>query len=114
LERAEKLFIEDKTEEAEEIVVSSLKNAIDIELLNQSAINQLGYDYLNQDNKLMAIAIFKANVMAYPKSVDVYDSLGEAYLENGNKQLAIINYKKALEIDTNYATALRALEKINK
>jgi len=80
--------------------------------MNQSAINQLGYDYLNQDNKLMAIAIFKANVIAYPESVDVYDSLGEAYLENGNKELAIFNYKKALEIDPKYATAIRALEEI--
>ncbi len=114
LERAEKLFIDGKTEEAEKIVASSLRKAIDIELLNQSAINQLGYDYLSQDNKLMAIAVFKANVIAYPESVDVYDSLGEAYLENGNRQLAIINYKKALEIDPNYATALRALEEINK
>jgi len=114
LERAEKLFVEDKIEEAEKLVISSLKKAVDIKLLNQSEINQLGYDYLNQDNKLMAIAIFKANVIAYPKSVDVYDSLGEAYLESGNKQMAILNYKKALEIDPNYATALRALEEINK
>ena len=114
LERAEKLFIDDKTEEAEEMVISSLIKAIDIKVMNQSAINQLGYDYLNQDNKLMAIAIFKANVIAYPKSVDVYDSLGEAYLENGDQQLAIINYKKALEIDPKYATAIRALEEINK
>ncbi|MCK4529909.1 MAG: tetratricopeptide repeat protein [Candidatus Marinimicrobia bacterium] len=114
LERAEILFTEDKAKEAEKLVISSLKKAVDIELLNQSAINQLGYDYLNQYNKLMAIAIFKTNVLVYPESADVYDSLGEAYLENGNEQKAIQYYKKALEIDPNYATALRALEEINE
>jgi len=114
LGKADKLFMVGKIEEAEKTVVSSILKAIDNDVYNQTSINQLAYDYLNQDNKLMAIALFKANVEAYPGAVDVYDSLGEAYLENGNEQLAINNYKKALEIDPNYATALRALEKINK
>lgn len=114
LERAAKLFKENNTKEAEALVISSLKKAIENNLLNQSTINQMGYDFLNQDNKLMAIAIFKCNVLAYPKSADVYDSLGEAYLEYGNKQLAIYNYKKALEIDPNYASAIQALKDIKK
>lgn len=112
LEEAAKLIEKNKIEEAEAIVISSVGEAIQNKLINQSAINQLGYDFLGQENTKMAILIFKSNVVAYPESVDVYDSLGEAYLEDGNKELAIFNYKKALEIDPNYPTALRALEEI--
>jgi len=114
LEKATTLFEENNAKEAEALVVSSLTIAIENNLMNQSTINQLGYDFLNQDNKLMAIVIFKCNVLAYSKSADVYDSLGEAYLEDGNKELAIINYKKALEIDPNYASAIQALKDFRK
>jgi tetratricopeptide (TPR) repeat protein len=31
----------------------------------------------------------------------VYDSLGDAYRETGNKELAIKHYAKALELDPN-------------
>lgn len=109
LERATKLFEENNTEEAEAVVLSSLREAIENNIMNQSTINQMGYEFLRQDNKLMAIAIFKCNVLAYPESANVYDSLGEGYLKNGNKELAIDNYKKALEIDPNFASAIRAL-----
>jgi tetratricopeptide (TPR) repeat protein len=114
LERAAKLFKENNTKEAEALVISSLKKAIENNLMNQSTINQKGYEFLRQDNKLMAIAIFKSNVLAYPNSANVYDSLGEAYLKIGNKELAIYNYNKALEIDPNFASAIRALKDIKK
>jgi len=114
LASAEKLIIEFSSKEAEEIITTGLLQAIEFELMNQSAINRLGYDYLDKGKNQMAIAIFKTNVLAYPESADVYDSLGEAYLENGKKQLAISNYKKALEIDPNYPTAIRALKEIKE
>lgn len=114
LVKAEKLINEYSFEEAEEIIITSLMKAIELELMNQSAINRLGYDYLDQEKNQLAIAIFKTNVISYPESADVYDSLGEAYLENGEKQLAVLNYKKALEIDPNYPSAIRALKEIEK
>ena len=114
LANAEKLINENSSEEAERIIITGLMKAIEFEVMNQSAVNQLGYDYLDREKNQLAIAIFKTNVLAYPESADVYDSLGEAYLENGNKESAILNYKKALKIDPQYASALRALEEIEK
>ncbi len=114
IEKADSLISESKYAEAESLIISSVDNAIKANLLNQSKINRLGYDCLNKEKKQLAIALFKANVMAYPDKVDVYDSLGEAYLENGNKELAIEYYKKALEIDPKYPTAIRALEELTK
>jgi len=45
------------------------------------------------------VKIFLMNVELYPESFNVYDSLGEAYMKVGKKDLAIENYKKSLEIN---------------
>jgi predicted negative regulator of RcsB-dependent stress response len=43
----------------------------------------------------------------------VYDSLGEAYMKAGNKDEAIRNYKKSLELNPKNDNAKKMLEKIN-
>jgi CubicO group peptidase (beta-lactamase class C family)/Tfp pilus assembly protein PilF len=80
----------------------------------ESWINGLGYLLLGQNKHEMAIKVLKFNVSAFPKSANVYDSLGEAYLKSGNKQQAIENYTKALEIDPSFPTAINALRELQK
>ena len=82
----------------------------------EPALNQLGYGLLEKDRSADAIAIFKLNVEEYPKSANVYDSLGDAYAKDGQKQKAIENYRKSIELDPkNQASAdkLKELEKSN-
>ena len=62
--------------------------------------NRLGYRYMNQKKYPEAIAVFKLNVKMHPESWNVYDSLGEAYLTAGKKELAMKSYKKALTLNT--------------
>ena len=112
LERAEALFQWKKAEEAEALVLSSLKKAIERDLLDQSSINQKGYEFLRGGAHAMAIAVFKGNVQAYPGSADVHDSLGEAYLASGDVQRAIESYRRALAINPSLASAIKALEKL--
>ncbi|PYY02289.1 MAG: hypothetical protein DMG63_01060, partial [Acidobacteria bacterium] len=45
-----------------------------------------------------AIEIFNLNVKAFPKSPNVYDSLSDAYVADGQKQPAQENAKKALQL----------------
>ena len=45
-----------------------------------------------------AIRIFKENIKRYPKSANVYDSLGEAYENSGQIDLAKANYQMAYEL----------------
>jgi cytochrome c-type biogenesis protein CcmH/NrfG len=52
------------------------------------------------------------NVEAYPQSGNVYDSLGEAYMVNGEKELAIENYEKSLKLDPDNANAVEMLNKL--
>ena len=60
-------------------------------------LNRLGYQVLGGKKYAQAIEIFKANVMFYPNSENVYDSLGEAYERSGNLKLAAKNYSNAFE-----------------
>ncbi|KKX51436.1 hypothetical protein [Sphingobacterium sp. IITKGP-BTPF85] len=46
----------------------------------------------------------------YPESENVYDSLAEAYLKDGQKGKAKQNYRKVLEINTKNEKARKILE----
>ena len=73
-------------------------------------MNQAGYFLLGEGLATEAIQIFRLNVEAYPESGNVYDSLAEAYMEAGEKDLAIDNYEKALEIEPDNANVVKMLD----
>ena len=66
---------------------------------DEASFNALGYRLIGQGKIKDAIEIFKLNVEAYPESWNVYDSLGEAYMNDGQKELAIKYYQKSLELN---------------
>jgi CubicO group peptidase (beta-lactamase class C family) len=75
----------------------------------ENELNVLGYQLL-QTNKLSeAIEILKLNVEMYPQSANAFDSLGEAYMVHGDKDLAIANYKKSLELNPKNTNATAKL-----
>jgi tetratricopeptide (TPR) repeat protein len=61
-----------------------------------------------------AITIFELGVIAFPKSANAFDSLGEAYMEAGNKKLAIENYEKSLKLDADNKNAEEMLRKLRQ
>ncbi len=79
---------------------------------SESDINGWGYRLLAKKRMREAIEVFKLNVEAYPQSANVYDSLAEAYLNSGDKQLAIENYQKALELNPQMESARNALKEL--
>jgi len=83
-------------------------------LFDENEMNTLGYRFLQDGNIKDAIELFKLNTIAYPKSGNVYDSLGEAYLKDGQKDLAIKNYEKSLELDPNNSNAKQVLKKLKE
>lgn len=66
-------------------------------LFSEALMNRLGYDHLQSGDTKGGVELLKLNVMAYPDSPNAYDSLGDAYLANGQKDLARKNAKLALE-----------------
>lgn len=83
---------------------------------NEQELNKYGYALLSEGETKAAIEIFKLLVAEFPKSANPYDSLGEAYLKDGNDDLALENYEKSIKIDpkNNHAidqvTILKGLE----
>ena len=76
-------------------------------------LNRLGYLLLQRGRVDDAIQIFQLNVEEYPNTWNVYDSLGEAYAAHGDRDLAIKNYKKSIELNpanTNGKDAIKRLE----
>ncbi|MCM3871375.1 MAG: serine hydrolase, partial [Pyrinomonadaceae bacterium] len=76
-------------------------------------LNGLGYQLMREKKLKEAVEVFKLNVEAYPQGANTYDSLGEAYMTNGDTELAIQNYKKSLELNpknTGAAAMLKRLE----
>jgi uncharacterized protein len=81
--------------------------------LPESMLNSMGYQKLATKNFEMAEYLFKLNITNYPKSANTYDSLGDMYDAKGDKENAIINYKKALAIKVMPETQAK-LEKLEK
>jgi tetratricopeptide (TPR) repeat protein len=79
---------------------------------SEQQLNGLGYQLLRMKRVKDAIEILKLNVEMFPQGFNTYDSLGEAYMENGDKQLAIQNYKKSLELNPKNPSAVEALKKL--
>lgn len=78
----------------------------------EDELNGLGYQLLSSKQNQAAIAIFQLNIEAFPASYNAYDSLGEAYMANGDKELAIKNYKKSLELNSKNTNAVEMLKKL--
>lgn len=69
---------------------------------------------LNRKRVKQAIEDFKLNVEAYPESFNVYDSLGEAYMVNSDKELAIKNYQKSVDLNPQNTYGLDMLKRLKQ
>jgi tetratricopeptide (TPR) repeat protein len=80
----------------------------------EARLNASGYSLLSAEKIDEAIDVFKLNVQLYPKAWNTYDSLGEAYALKGNKELAIKNYEKSMELNPNNEFGKLALVKLKE
>lgn len=75
-------------------------------------LNQCGYQQLHFKHIEEAIELFKQNIRLHPNSFNVYDSMGEAYMINGQKSLAIENYEKSIAINPSNENGKTTLKKL--
>ncbi len=80
-------------------------------LFDEGLVNEIGYEHMQEGDNKGAIEILKLNATAYPDSANVYDSLSDAYLADGQRDLARENARKALKV---LATDTTATEEFRK
>jgi dienelactone hydrolase len=96
--------------QVEQQLMEARRKNPEAQLWPRNLVNVMGYDNLQVGNTKLALEILKLNVLAYPESADANDSLGDAYLANGEKDLARQYAEKALVLlasDTKESEARR-------
>ena len=108
-----KQIIDDKGIEGIAAAYAALKDEWPDEYnFSEDQLNNLGYYYMSQEKLEEAIVIFKLNVDAYPNDYNVYDSYGEALLAQGDREEAIENYKKSVELNPGSAHGVKVLNEL--
>jgi dienelactone hydrolase len=98
-------------DQAAEVYASMRKDDPDFKLAEQ-ILEGWGDDLTDDGHLPEAIAILQLNVSLYPDSSDAFGHLGGAYAKAGQKQLAIDNYKKALEKNPQNEEAKKKLKEL--
>jgi CubicO group peptidase (beta-lactamase class C family) len=81
---------------------------------SESQLNDLGYRLMTRGKLKEAVRVLRLNVEAYPQSSNAYDSLGEAYMKDGDREMAIENYEKSLKLDPANQNAVEMLKKLRE
>ena len=80
----------------------------------ESMVNTYAYQSLGKKDMELAGYLFKLNVANYSQSPNVYDSLGDFYTANGEKENAISNYKKVLVLDKDFPETKEKIDQLLK
>ncbi len=81
-------------------------------VFSENELVRLGYQLLRMKKITDAIEIFKLSVEVYPQSYNTYDSLAEAYMDHGDRDLAIQNYRKSINLNPANTNGVSMLEKL--
>jgi len=68
------------------------------QLFPEAIVTIIGYDHLRVGETKSAVEVLKLNLTAYPQSANANDSLSDAYLADGQKDLARQYAEKALAL----------------
>jgi CubicO group peptidase (beta-lactamase class C family) len=82
------------------------------QLIDESSMNQLGYVLIGMKRIDDAILVFTQNTVDYPQSWNVWDSLAEAYMDKGDKEKAIADYQRSLQLNPGNANGAEQLKKL--
>jgi tetratricopeptide (TPR) repeat protein len=75
----------------------------------EGRLNRIGYGLVMRDKQPSALEVFRVNKDLFPESWNVFDSYAEALLANGDRDGAIANYRRSLELNPDSESGKRAL-----
>jgi len=109
-----KTIMESGVEAAKKQYLTLKEDSPDAYNYGEMEINMLGYNLMYRSMFDEALQIFEFNIQLFPESSNTYDSLGEAYMNIGNFELAIKNYMKSLEMNPENTNAEVMIEKMKQ
>jgi CubicO group peptidase (beta-lactamase class C family) len=101
-------------EKGVEPAIGEFSGALKDGTISEQTVNSAGYELMSQKRNADAIRMFALNTEMHPQSANTFDSLGEAYMESGEKELAIRNYEKSLALNPQNTNAVKRLEKLRE
>lgn len=78
----------------------------------QRRLNRAGYDFMRRAMLADALHVFRLNCDLFPDSWNVYDSYAEALLASGDRNGAVTNYRKSLELSPNRKAGRKRLAEL--
>jgi len=84
------------------------------ESLPEETLVRMGYVLLNQERFEDAVTLFQINAECYPDSYLSYENLGEAYMMTGQKERALQNFQKSLDLNPANEYARQKLKELNE
>jgi hypothetical protein len=79
---------------------------------DEISLDRIGYEWLNVGKLSEALEVYRLNAETFPRSPRAFDSLGEAYVKNGEIKTAIKSFKRSLELDPDNKNAKAMLENL--
>ncbi|UCF18888.1 MAG: serine hydrolase [Gemmatimonadota bacterium] len=74
------------------------------------SLNRIGYQFLRSGRIDDALEVFRLYTAIYPNIANAYDSFAEAQLVAGNRDSAIVYYRRAVDLDLDAVNALYMLD----
>lgn len=89
------------------------ENSIGKYLVYEDEFNAIAYNLLERKRIKEAIDVLNLSIKIFPGSANLYDSLGEMYLCQGNKKQALASYKKSFELNPNNKEAKKIIDELS-
>lgn len=80
----------------------------------EGVINAQGYRFKQLKKLDEAIKVFTLNTQLFPNAWNTWDSLAEAYMEKGEKQIAIGFYRKSIALNPDNEYAKKMVQKMEQ
>jgi tetratricopeptide (TPR) repeat protein len=97
------------TDQGVQVGIDEFKKMLSNKSVSMPALDNVGYMLMLEGKYSDAIAVYEANKEAFPESADVYYSIGEFYILQGDKMKAKSFFQEVLKRDTNYTRATEYL-----
>jgi len=102
----DQLRMQDGVAQVRQQLIDARRRDPEAQLFPEVTVSIIGQDHMRAGEAKLAVAVLELVVLAYPKSADAHETLAEAYLKDGRKDLARQHAEEALAtLDSHTAPA---------